>query len=935
MKKKTKSKFKLHDLIFSILCISISAFFVFLFWKDLNLFSTRNDINQIASISFKHKIAQRKFNDRVVWERLQKHAPLYNNDTIRTADLSDARITFIDGTNLELHENTMIQISYSEKKGLKLNVGGGDVIIDASKSEQNVEFNFGSGSVNLAPGSKMSAKSDSASGEANFQIHSGSGSVKNEDGSKQQIESGQSAKLFSDGNVKKGGITVTSISSDVKVLNFEGETVPVHLEWNTSEELAESEIIVETSKSKDFSVIDKSYSTVGSSQLDLPADDGTLYWRIYAKEDKEEPVEGKVRVEDVEPIVITSPVNGAVFKYRNQFPKINFKWLGNNYVDHYKLQISSTQDFEESIYDQDISVESLSLSEFSKGNYFWRVIPYYNVNEIGYGETSPVMTFSIEEKEEILPPQLTIPADGETLVYKNDDFEALFLWKSDLAQAKYELIISKDSDFNQVIVSDQTDSKRLVEKFNKNLLSDGQYYWKVIRSSEEENQPVESQVHKFSVAKYIAEKSRLLYPLENYSIEAEKLPSLEFLWKVSDNQKQGTNDFLLQLSKVQDFSDVIKEFKTNKSQLKNLTSQVGTYYWRVGVLDLVSQEYNFTEARRINILPQLESVQITYPLEKQTLLLAENNSLNIQWNPVSGADYYSVKIFDDQNKVIWEKQEVSSTSVKYDEYSKINGNHYSISVQPYSYESQMSPARIGKISLCNFDIRTPSPVILGSPENGQYYDGLTALRQPITLTWLYGQDKADYTQLILRKILPSGNTKIVETIDNPEKSVSFERLREGTYEWTVKANTSDGISLDAQSYKSFVVGKVGQLDQPVLLEPENQLIMGPQYLKTHRVLTFAWDKVSGANDYVFVLYQKTPDGLKKIYSQDSGRSTSVKIRNLKMLDVGEFEWQVIAYSYAKDGFQEQHSKVAIGTFSIEFEKPKKIKTKDPGRLYAQ
>ena len=329
MKKKTKSKFKLHDLIFSILCISISAFFVFLFWKDLNLFSTRNDINQIASISFKHKIAQRKFNDRVVWERLQKHAPLYNNDTIRTADLSDARITFIDGTNLELHENTMIQISYSEKKGLKLNVGGGDVIIDASKSEQNVEFNFGSGSVNLAPGSKMSAKSDSASGEANFQIHSGSGSVKNEDGSKQQIESGQSAKLFSDGNVKKGGITVTSISSDVKVLNFEGETVPVHLEWNTSEELAESEIIVETSKSKDFSVIDKSYSTVGSSQLDLPADDGTLYWRIYAKEDKEEPVEGKVRVEDVEPIVITSPVNGAVFKYRNQFPKINFKWLGN------------------------------------------------------------------------------------------------------------------------------------------------------------------------------------------------------------------------------------------------------------------------------------------------------------------------------------------------------------------------------------------------------------------------------------------------------------------------------------------------------------------------------------------------------------------------------------------------------------------------------
>ncbi|MCR4741275.1 MAG: hypothetical protein K5866_00170 [Treponema sp.] len=935
MKKKTKSKFKLHDLLFSLLCIGISAFFIFLFWKDLNLSSTRNDINQIASISFKHKIAQRKFSDRVVWERLQQHSPLYNNDTIRTADLSDARITFIDQTNLELHENTMIQISYSDKKGLKLSVGGGDVIIDASKSDHNVELNFANGSVNLAAGSKMSAKSDSESGEANFQIHSGSGSVINEDGSSQLIESGQSAKIFSDGKMKKGGITVTSISSDVRVLNFEGEPVPVHLEWNASEELAEAEIIIETSRSKDFSTIEKTYTSVGSSQLDLPADDGVLYWRIYAKEDKDEPVEGKVRVEEVSPISVMSPTNGAIFKYRSQLPKINFRWEGNDYADHYKIEVSDSIDFEEKLYDQDISTENLNINEFARGNYYWRVVPYYNVNEIGYGDTSPVMQFSVEQKEKAEAPELTVPADGETLLYTNQDFESLFLWKSEIDKAEYELIISKDSDFNQVIFTDKTDSKRVLEKFNTELFADGDYYWKVVRNSEEENQASQSQVHKFTVAKYIPEKTRLLYPLNDYSIEVEKLPLLEFLWRFGDQQKYSENDCVLQLSKSKDFTTDVKEFKTKKNQMKNLKTQEGTYYWRVGLFDIVSQEYNYTDSRTLNILGPLDLAQITYPAKDETLILGENSSINIKWNPVYGADYYSVKVLDDQNRVIWEEPEVTSTNVNYKEYSKNKGSHYKISVQPYSYQSELSPARSGKISLQDFNVRSPSPVILGSPENGQYFDGLSALRQPISLTWLSGEDKAEYSQLILRKILPSGNTKIVEKIENPGKTVSFERLTAGTYEWTVKASTSDGISLDAQDYKSFVVGKVAELDRPNLLEPENKLLMGPEYLKAHRVLTFAWDKVSGANDYVFVLYQKTPEGLKKIYSQDTGRSTSVKFRNLKILDVGEFEWQVIAYSYAKDGFEEQHSKVAVGNFSIEFNKPQKIKTKDPGRLYAE
>ena len=45
-------------------------------------------------------------------------------------------------------------------------------------------------------------------------------------------------------------------------------------------------------------------------------------------------------------------------------------------------------------------------------------------------------------------------------------------------------------------------------------------------------------------------------------------------------------------------------------------------------------------------------------------------------------------------------------------------------------------------------------------------------------------------------------------------------------------------------------------------------------------------------------------------------------------------WNVTAYSYAKDGFEERRSPVATGEFTIEFASPKQIKAETPGRMYS-
>ena len=115
MKRKIRFRSPILDFFVTVLCLSVSGFFVFLFWKDLNHTARRTDKDNIATITFKNKIAQRKFEDRVVWERLAQSSPLYNGDLVRTSDLSEAVITFNDGSVLDLYEKQLIYLLLSMK----------------------------------------------------------------------------------------------------------------------------------------------------------------------------------------------------------------------------------------------------------------------------------------------------------------------------------------------------------------------------------------------------------------------------------------------------------------------------------------------------------------------------------------------------------------------------------------------------------------------------------------------------------------------------------------------------------------------------------------------------------------------------------------------------------------------------------------------------
>lgn len=942
MRKKTKFKSHLSDFFIVLVCLSVCAVSLYFFWRELNHSTVRNDKEKIATIYFKQKIAQRQFDDSVVWERLSQNSPLYNKDTIYTSDFSQAIVKFNDGTQLELNENTMLKLSYSEK-GVEINVSGGDIQIDGSKSKSKKELavSMQNGTtVKLDSGSTVSLKSDAASGVNNIEVQGGTAKIETKNGDSGKISSGESINIEETGAISKNPITVTSISKNLNLLKFDEKEIPVKLQWKLSEQEKNPKVIVQISGAKDFSKITKTYMPSGDN-IEIPVSSGTFYWRIFTEDEKDKPSAGKISVKDVAPIEIISPAAAAEFRYRNDFPSILLRWNGSEYADHYKIEISTLRDMKNVVFSETVNGTSIAVKNLSAGEYFWRVTPFFTLNDTGYASSSEVKSFSVVKNEQIKPPALSIPADGAKLTYTDSvssSFDLQFAWKSEIKNAEFNLEISRDKEFSDIFYSEKIENSTFLKK-NLGILSswaipDGTYFWRVVRiSGEPDDLTPQSNIRSFSIKKIAADKNRLVYPPENFSAEPELVLNTKFVWKIADDFKNKVSTSVLQISKEKDFSKIEVEkmipSKENLEKLENIDLNSGIYFWRVGVESENGEKIGFSDARTLNVLKKLSLPEVVFPRQNSTSLTYAEKSTRFAWKNSDGADYYNIKITDKNGKIVAEKSVIKENSANF----VLPPEKYNFSVQAFSEETVLSPMRSSLVSNVSFVLRNPVPVELIFPKSSAQIDGLSAIRTPTVFSWKNETDIPAKSEFVLYRISSDGTDKKVYSVLNPKNEVKIERLTEGTYRWQILASTADGIPLDS-SKNVFSVSKIPLLQNVTLLQPENNFVIGNSYLKKNKFVTFSWKEISGATDYKFALYQKLPDGSTKLIYSENTEKTEIQIKK-QNFDIGDFEWSVTAFSHAKDGYEEQHSRVSTGTFKIRVELPGKIRLIKPGKMYAK
>ena len=797
MQQKRKRKLQVNDFLLVVVCLSICAVSLWFFWKDLNSSSTRTDIDSIATIHFKRKVSQRKFDDRVVWERLQQDSALYDRDTIRTSDGAEAVILFEDGTKVDLTENTMIQIALEKDGSVKLNVDDGNIEVDTTASgSESVKLSMSDGSsVNLEKGSRITAStsSDTDAG-SNFTVEDGNAVVSNITGQSQKISNGEAISVEKNGELTLQSITVTSISKNLRVYKTDENVEPVKLTWQVVSDTSnatETIVKVEVSTDKDFSNILEEYTAEGSDSLDVisETEDEKLYWRVYKENEEDKAVQGVITFVELNRMELTSPVDNSSFSYRRELPNLHFNWKTDEYAESYKIEISRTQDFASSIINENLKTTSYTTASLDKGKYYWRVTPYYTVNSIGYAQASPVYSFEIEEREALTEPLLSIPADSAKIVLGETEQNVIFSWKSDVKADDYSIQLSDNPDFTKIYQTISTTNTTVAEQFTIKTLPEGNYYWRVLRNSEEDresgNDHAQSTVRSFNVAAYVPGVNKLSWPPDDYAVEYDQLARLIFNWKLASEYKSAGLDSVLQIAKSNTFNNILETQTLSKQEYTGVSLTSGTYYWRVGVIR-DGTETAFSEPNKLNVLNPMQAPKILQPQEAAKLVVAESDPISFEWQPIDGADYYKILVYDEKGNAI-KSEKVNEPKARLELPVASTEVKYNTVIQAFAKETDISSSRFSEESKVSFLVRTPLPVTLVSPVNNQSFDGLKALRTPVQLVWKSG-DTTTRTALTLQKQNSNGSWRTVRTIDNPKTTVSLERLTEGRYRWNISAS---------------------------------------------------------------------------------------------------------------------------------------------------
>jgi hypothetical protein len=212
----------------------------------------------------------------------------------------------------------------------------------------------------------------------------------------------------------------------------------------------------------------------------------------------------------------------------------------------------------------------------------------------------------------------------------------------------------------------------------------------------------------------------------------------------------------------------------------------------------------------------------------------------------------------------------------------------------------------------------PKRVTLESPNQETTLPGLTALRQQTVFQWNSQEAVAKSRFVLSRNTNPLRGKPEIEILD-PNRTIRVDRLKEGVWYWTVEAKTPGGADITAQSPRRLQILPIPLLPAPANRLPAAGYRVGIEELKKI-TLNFKWSAVSGANAYIFTLYQEIDKGRRQITQTGPENSTSWTA-DIKTLGRGHFVWQVEAVNVGRNNIIEQRGMKEENRFVIDIPRP--------------
>ena len=916
-KHKTNSKFL--DLVVVIVSLTVIFFDLFLFVKELNRTFERMD-TPIATIEYKYKTVQRKFNDRAVWDRPVQNSYLYNGDTIRTANEASATIHFLgneDASNVvEVDSNTMVQIfAKNEESELNLNLGS----VSAKTANNNLRLKSDNADINIEKGSVLHVQKGDAE---SLQLAVEEGSVSVTGSTSGETEVFEAGSVLQQG--KEAKLVMISPGKNTRLLNQSRDDlgIDIKFKWQSSFS-GNEEIFLETSPLSNFSVDTKRYDVRSLKEFTVKHDSGVLHWRLAAKAgaESEDTVSGKVTVIKAPAPVNLLPEAEKTFAYNTNLPHIRFLWEGNELSSYYTVEIADNKNMENPKVVKNSSTESFSLSELTEGTWYWRVLPKYGFDSSFKAQASDVSVFRIKKTEEAEKPKLL---HMKKVMDTSKGKGLTFSWKPNLDAAKYRVKIARDKAMTDVLVNDIVITSYLDLKEASKLLPNGEYFMTVASLDAKENE-----ISISDVASFITMDSeiilRAVFPPNDYNLLQPLTGDTFFTWKSNFDSEQ-----IVQVSDTEDFKTLTVNKAVKGLGVDGITLPEGKWYWRV-CTELDGKLYT-SDIKKLNVIPLLDKPELENA--KKSIVIVPGRKSKFNWKPVEGADYYQVKLTDrvSGSKPFYEDLYASKTEIEI-AMGKFEDGDYILNIQAFANATLTSSRKFGLSQAHGFTAKHLRPVELLKPAEGEKIDGIEAALNPSQAEWSSVHPPVG-VEFILEKV---GVRAPVFALKDAGYKVQLPPLASGKYRWKVIAETEDGFDISSEKYSAFTVLPIPPLPKTKFVFPGEKEVLGIPFFSSHRSIVFKWKPVDKATHYVMKIYNEKNKVIAstEIKAKSGAEDLVYEFKDLSRLSRGAFFIEVIAERRLDSGLVFQTGTPSRKRFDIDLPKKDNVETDETGVLYGR
>ena len=830
-----------------------AAALVTLFVADLNAVSGRKGEKELGSVVFKKLTATRKGASGFGWELMRNNCPVYNADTLRTSDFSEATVYFSDGTSLDMLENSMLKLDFGGKTK-NLEFLSGEIGVGSSKEAVSYTISSAAGKINIDKGAKAVFTRDAD--KLSVEVSQGSAKIVKADGSSQTISQNQELQV----DVKSGAAAVVARpiipiapERNGRLLSFAGGgKTTVEFAWQLgaaqgagTKTPAKTSYNLELSQSRDFASAELSTRADGlSTRVELGG--GIWYWRVRDADGRESPTR-RFSLELAETPRPAFPPDGRRYEYRRIKPEVAFAWTAMEGASAYLFEISSEPNFAKPVVRSRTMTANLSVNSVGEGLWYWRVSPIHAYTLVGAPPAARVGSFTITQRTAMGTPALTAPIDASLYQIQDIDGKGLdFSWIPEAEAVSYELLLSKTKDLSAPVLKAASTRPylRLSGGQAEALKVPGSYFWGVRWIDKEGNaSPPSASRALQGVDGSIA--VRLSFPPQEYRVADSLIQNTRFAWKSNVGART-----VFQLSRDAEFRDLVYQETVSADTLIGRPWKSGRYFWRLCTYNADGSIFLKTEPRTIEVVEPFAGPALINPAQGSAFYLREQDSATFSWAPTANADYYSLILrssADNYAVPVFEKNFQEEPKLVYP-LGKLPGGAYRLSIQAFAVSGEKTTRVIGYIGESDFRFKQLSYIKLESPAEGEHLDGLDARKGKSVFAYNL-EDKPNAAEIVVSTD-PAGANVIARSDDRSGRG-NVGRLAPGTYYWTV-TGTLAGFDVSAKERLRFEVDQPPPPPAPALAAPVDGTFYRIQDIDG-KGLDFSWAPESEAASYELIV----------------------------------------------------------------------------------